>query len=242
MASQWWLNLAAINARILFIFYQIWAIYRLGQGRKHPKKIFSFFQILYFGVPVQVLTVVGNTAPSCSPSLHLRTDCTCAALSDPIVLRLADKFAPLLSSVVDNLHQSPSAFLLYKPWPSRRDEPVRFTDVYLKTSRFCGRSRRERCRGCGERSSNGSGEQEGGWRACGVGQKRGRRRFRLSTRVAAVLGGDRWRRGSLAERFKKFGGKLGFLSKPNRIHRIISVGRFGSDKILRFSLVLIFRC
>lgn len=42
--------------------------------------------------------------------------------------------------------------------------------------------------------------------------------YQVVEKRAVVLGGDRWRRWSWAEQFKKFGCKLGFLPKPNRIY------------------------
>lgn len=60
-----------------------------------------------------------------------------AAFSDPFVLRLADALEDSLPAApfLDQLRHSSSAALLSKPWPSRKDEPFRFTDVsFLKSA------------------------------------------------------------------------------------------------------------
>lgn len=64
-----------------------------------------------------------------------------AALSDPYVLQLAETLEDALPSTssppLQKLRDSSSESLLSTPWPSRKDEPFRFTDTsFLKNSKI----------------------------------------------------------------------------------------------------------
>ncbi|OIT37645.1 PREDICTED: protein ABCI7, chloroplastic [Nicotiana attenuata] len=64
-----------------------------------------------------------------------------SALSDPYVLQIAetleDSLPSLSSPTLQKLRETSSENLLSTPWPSRKDEPFRFTDTsFLKNSRI----------------------------------------------------------------------------------------------------------